>query len=118
MIKNLYSIKERISNRKKMLQKQLAVSEPMSDCQKHQDVYKRRVKNAAEFLDELEEVEYCMASGKSLLFTSSVKEFEKKLSDASMHWVTFEGNWCKLAVIYEEVEAPKKWLMYVSSTKI
>lgn len=67
---------------------------------------------AERFLSELEDVEDFMEEGVILLQRNS---FEKKLRDADESEIEYDGEFCKVAVIYNYPFNNGQWIIYTAA---
>ncbi|MBO5143236.1 MAG: hypothetical protein J6C46_09690 [Clostridia bacterium] len=110
MVKNQFEVKKRIFSKKSRLIKQLNAAQPVVLHGVIADGHIRKLRNSQEYLEEIEEVEFCLTTGRPVILVSSVSEFEKLLHKSCMKWITFEGTWCQAALVCEEL-GKKNWVI-------
>lgn len=100
MIVNPQAIQKRVSMKKERLKAQCQTQYPKSVSLV--EAHERKIRNAKNFLKELENLEKRIGPGEPIALASSFDEFEKKYYNASRRTASFYGKWCMLARISED----------------
>lgn len=107
------AIKKQLENKQARLEK-IAVSDYPSGLQNFKD-HERKVLNATNFINELEEVTGILDFGLNVKLVPR-PTFEKQVAKADFASMEFDGEFCKIALI-QNYPYDNLWLVYTATVE-
>ena len=104
----MITTKDKLENRANELEKIINSKYPISEAL--WESHERRVANAKEYLDELNELIAFVSSTERTVKITTRPAFENALSEADFSQISMDGRFCRLALIGNCLQ-PKRYIM-------